>query len=151
MKLTENPTDAPGSTAEGTEGNGVGVGEQPSQAINEVEVWRESIGLTKKKGKVYGLGLHASTLRESSSGSQKSTDTSRRRSVPMVDTPEFKAVVAEVTSKLEVAQKASEDKDKELQRLKRENKRLKQKVDILSEKWNMVPLQGSEFEDDEDE
>jgi len=49
----------------------------------------------------------------------------------MVDTPKFKAAVAEVTSKLEVVQKASEHKDKELQRLKRENKRLKQKVDIL--------------------
>ena len=91
-----------------------------------------------KKGKVYGLRLHASTLRESSSGSQKSTDTSRQRSAPVVDTPKFKAVVAEVTSKLEVVQKASEDKDKELQRLKRENKRLKQKVDILFEKLNMV-------------
>ena len=150
MKLTENSTDAPGSTAEGTEGDGVGIKEQPSQAIDEVEVWRESVGLTKK-GKVYGLGLHASTLRESSSGSQKSTDTSRQRSVPVVDTPEFKAAVAEVTSKLEVVQKASEHKDKELQRLKRENKRLKQKVDILFEKLNMVPLQGSESEDDEDE
>jgi len=34
----ENPTDTPGSTAEGTEGDGVGVGEKPSQAIDEVEV-----------------------------------------------------------------------------------------------------------------
>ena len=101
MKLTENPTDAPGSTTEGTEGDGVGVGEQPSQAIDEVELWRESVGLTKK-GKVYGLGLHASTLRESSSGSQKSTDTSRQRSVPVLNTLEFKAVVAVLTSKLEV-------------------------------------------------
>ena len=114
-----------------------------------MEVWRESVDLTKK-GKVYGLGLHASTLRESSSGSQKSTHTSRQRSVPVVDTPEFKADVAEVTSKFEVVQKASEHKDKELQRLKRENKRLKQKVDILFEKLNIVPLQGSESEDDED-
>ena len=68
----------------------------------------------------------------------------------MVDTPEFKAVVAEVTLKLE-AVKASEDKENELQRLKKENKRLKQKVDILFEKLNMAPLQGSESEDDEDE
>ena len=49
MKYTENPTNAPRSTAEGTEGDGVGVGEQPSQAITEVELWRESAGLTKKK------------------------------------------------------------------------------------------------------
>ena len=35
--------------------------------------------------------------------------------------------------------------------IKKENKRLKQKVDILFEKLNMVPLQGSESEDDEDE
>ena len=34
----ENPTDTPGSTAEGTEGDGVGVGEKPSQVIDEVEV-----------------------------------------------------------------------------------------------------------------
>ena len=105
----------------------------------------------KKKGKVYGLRLHALTLRESSFGSKKCKDTSRQRSVPVVVTPEFKAVAAKVTSKLEMVQKASEDKDKELQRLKRENKRLKQKVDILFEKLNMVPLQGSESEDDEDE
>jgi len=82
---------------------------------NKVDVWREFVGLTKKKGKVYELGLHASTLRESSSGSQKSTDTSPQRSVPVVDTLEFKVAVAEVTSKLEVVQKASEDKGKELQ------------------------------------
>ena len=69
----------------------------------------------------------------------------------MVDTPEFKATVAEVTSKLEVVQKASEDKEKERQQLKRENNRLKQKVDILFEKLNMVPLQSSESGDDEDE
>ena len=58
LKLTEIPIDAPGSIAEGTEedGVGVGVGEQPSQVMKEVEVWRESVGLTKK-GKVYGLGL----------------------------------------------------------------------------------------------
>ena len=60
----------------------------------------------KKKGKVYGLGLHASTLRASSSGSQTSTETSRQRSILVVDTPKFKSVVAEVTSKLEVVQKA---------------------------------------------
>ena len=48
MKLTENPTDAPGSATEGTEGDGVGIGEQPSQAIDEVKVWRESVDLTKK-------------------------------------------------------------------------------------------------------
>ena len=76
MKLLENPTDAPRSIAEGTEGDDVGVGEQSSQATDEVEIWRESVGLTKIR-KVYGLGLHASTLRESSSGSQKSTDTSQ--------------------------------------------------------------------------
>ena len=94
-----------------------------------------------KKRKVYGLRLHASILGESSSGIQQSTDTSRQQSVPVVDTLEFKAAMAEVTSKLEVVQKASEDKEKELQRLKRENKRLKQKVDILFEKLDMVRLQ----------
>jgi len=114
LKLIKTPTNAPGSTTEGTEGDDVGVGEQPSEAINKVKVWRESVRLTKK-GKVYGLGLHASTLRESSSCSQKSTDTSRKRSVPVVNILEFKVVVAEVISKLEVVQKASEDKEKELQ------------------------------------
>ena len=107
----ETPIDALGSIAKETKGDGVGVREQPPQAINKVEVWREYVGLTKK-GKVYGLGLHASTLMESSSSSQKSMDTSRQRSVLVADTPEFKAVVAVVTSKLEVVQKANEDKEK---------------------------------------
>ena len=49
MKLTENSTDAPGYTAEGIEGDGVGIKEQPSQAIDELQVWRESVGLTKKR------------------------------------------------------------------------------------------------------
>ena len=60
------------------------------------------------------MDLDSSTLRESSSGSQKSTDASQQRSVPLVDTPEFKAAVAEVTSKLELMQKATEHNDKEL-------------------------------------
>jgi len=38
LKLTKIPTDAPGSIAEVTESDSVGVGEQPSQAIDELEV-----------------------------------------------------------------------------------------------------------------
>ena len=45
----EIPTDAPGYTTEGTKGDGVGVGKQPPQAINEAQVWREFVGLIKKK------------------------------------------------------------------------------------------------------
>ena len=51
----------------------------------------------------------------------------------MVETLEFKAVIAKVASKLEEVQKANEEKDKEkgMERLKKENKGLKQQVNIL--------------------
>lgn len=109
-----------------------------------------SISLTKK-AKVYGLGYHASTLTKFSSGSQQSIGISQQKSVPMVDTPKFKADVAKVTLKLEMMQKANEDEEKDIEWLKNENKGLKQMVDILFEKLNMVRLQSSEPKDYEDE
>ncbi|KAJ8440943.1 hypothetical protein Cgig2_020485 [Carnegiea gigantea] len=121
--------DAAGCTAVEVEAE-----EQPTQAIKEVKTWKESVGFTKK-GKIYGLRLHASTFKDSSSG----------------NTPEFKAAVAEVASKLEVVQKANEEKEKEMERLTKENKRLKQKVNIFFEKFNMAPLGDSDYNDDEDE
>ncbi|KAJ8423870.1 hypothetical protein Cgig2_031586 [Carnegiea gigantea] len=125
--------------------------EEPTQAIKEVEAWKEFVGLTKK-AKIYGLGLHGSTFKDSSSDSQKSTDTSCQKSLPVVDTPEFKTVVAKVASKVEEVQKANEEeeKEKEMERLKKKNKRLKQKVNILFEKFNMAPLRDSDPNDNED-
>ncbi|KAJ8441683.1 hypothetical protein Cgig2_019070 [Carnegiea gigantea] len=149
LKLPNASTkgDAAGCTAEQVKAE-----EQPTQATKEDEVWKESVGLTKK-GKIYGLGLHGSTFKDSSSGSQKSTDTSRQKSLPVVDTPEFKVAVAVVASKLEEAQKAheEEEKEKKMERLKKENKRLKQNVNILFEKFNMAPLGDNDSDDSEEE
>ncbi|KAJ8431968.1 hypothetical protein Cgig2_026994 [Carnegiea gigantea] len=139
--------DAAGCTAEEFEAK-----EQPTRAIKEVEIWKESVGLTKKKKKkIYGLGLHRSTFKDSSSGSKKSTDTSCQKSLHVLDTPEFKATTVEVASKLEEVQRTNEEKEKDMKRLKKENKRLKQKVNILFAKFNMAPLGDSDFDDDEDE
>ena len=51
----------------------------------------------------------------------------------MIETIELKAAVTEVALKLEEVQKANEEKDKEkgMERLKKENKGLKQQVNIL--------------------
>ena len=64
-----------------------------------------------------------------------------------------KAIVAEVASNLEAVQKENEEKEKGMAKLKEENKRLKQKVNILFEKFNinMAPLQDSESDNDKDE
>ena len=59
--------------------------------------------------------------------------------------------VAEAASKLGVVRKANEKKEKEMERLKKENKRLKQKVSILFDKFNMAPLGDSDSDDGEDE
>jgi len=69
----------------------------------------------------------------------------------VVLTPESKVVADEMILKMKVVQKANKDKEKEMERLKKEKKRLKQKVDILFEKLSMVPLGNSESKHDKDQ
>ncbi|KAJ8420673.1 hypothetical protein Cgig2_025355 [Carnegiea gigantea] len=95
--------DAVGCTSEEVEAE-----EQLTKGTKEVEIWKESIGMTKKEKSMSldFMDLFLTTLLL------------------------FKATVAEVASKLEEVQKANEEKEKEkeMERLKKENKRLKPKI-----------------------